>query len=492
MPLIPLTIPPGVYRNGTDFQQSGRWRDANLVRWRDGSLRPVGGWRVRAATAYAEPPRGMVAWEDLTGDRWVAAGTYAKLYVTTAANVTSDITPVGFTSGDATASVNTGYGGGFFGTSFYGTERPDTGNYSEATTWAVDNWGENLVACSSSDGKLYEWSLNTAVVAAAISGAPTGNLSLHVTEERFLMALGAGGNPRKVQWSDREDNTTWTAAATNEAGDLELQTVGQIMCAVRVRGQSLILTDQDAHTATYTGPPFVYGFEKAGQSCGIASRKAVAVVDAGAFWMGYRSFFSYAGGAVQELPCDVADYVFGDINRAQISLVHAVHMSQHGEIWWHYPSGTSNECDRYVVLDYAEGHWSIGTMERTACVPRGVFKYPLWVDASGNLYDHEVGYNYDESMVFAESGPISLGAGDQVMKATKLIPDEETQGDVNVTLKSRFHPNDTERTYGPYSTANPTDVRLTGRQLRMRVEGQRLADWRVGTMRLNVVAGGNR
>ena len=46
MALIPLQLPPGVYRNGTDFESSNRWRDANLVRWRDGSLRPVGGWNT--------------------------------------------------------------------------------------------------------------------------------------------------------------------------------------------------------------------------------------------------------------------------------------------------------------------------------------------------------------------------------------------------------------------------------------------------------------
>ena len=53
-----------------------------------------------------------------------------------------------------------------------------------------------------------------------------------VTEERFIFALGAGGNPRKVQWCDREANTVWSPAATNEAGDFELVTSGQIMCGL--------------------------------------------------------------------------------------------------------------------------------------------------------------------------------------------------------------------------------------------------------------------
>jgi len=78
------------------------------------------------------------------------------------------------------------------------------------------------------------------------------------------------------------------------------------------------------------------------------------------------------------------------------------------------------------------------------------------------------------------------------MSATMLIPDELTQGDVEATFKTRFHPNDDERTYGPYAMANPTSVRFTGRQVRMRVEGAKLADWRVGIMRLDATAGSKR
>jgi len=78
------------------------------------------------------------------------------------------------------------------------------------------------------------------------------------------------------------------------------------------------------------------------------------------------------------------------------------------------------------------------------------------------------------------------------MSVNKLIPDELTQGDVAVTFKTRFHPNDTERSYGSYSMANPTSVRFSGRQIRMRIEGARLADWRVGTMRIDVTPRGKR
>lgn len=614
MPLIPLDIPPGVYGNGTDYEASGRWRTASLVRWRDGSLRPVGGWRERISDAFSSAPRALITWEDNSGDRWIGAGAFDKLYAVTASSIVRDITPAGFTAGRLSAEVETGFGGGFYGSAFYGTARPDTGNFSEVTTWALDNWGEYLVGCSVDDGRLWEWDLDTTVgsdvvtngefaadsdwtkgtgwtiaagvasfsgsavaalsqaltvvdgetyeltftladaaanearvvvttgggdvfnatfatgthtvrflvddttatlkfepaaavasafsvddvsatkipVADVIGNAPINNLSLMVTEERFLFALGAGGNPRKVQWSDREDNTLWTPAATNEAGDIELQTAGQIMAGVRTRGQSLILTDIDAHSATYVGPPFVYGFERVGTACGLIARKAVAATDSGVFWMGSNGFFLYNGTGVQEIPCEVHDYVFGDINPAQISKAWATTVGQQGEVWWFYPSGASVEIDRYVAFDFKEGHWMTGELSRTAGADRGVFKYPLMTNASGDLYEHEVGLNYEGAAVYAETGPISIGTGDQVMSVTQLIPDEKTSGDVSATFKTRFYPNDTERSYGPYSMANPTSVRFTGRQVRMRVEGERLADWRVGVMRLEAKPRGLR
>jgi hypothetical protein len=506
MPLIPLKIPPGVHRNGTDFEASNRWRDSNLVRWHDGSLRPVGGWQIRKTSAFASPPRAMLGWVDNTGGSNIAAGAWDKLYYFNSASAVTDITPTSLVTGDVDAAVNTGYGGGYFGgtiistdpNSVYGRAQPSSGVYQEATTWALDTWGEYLLACSSKDGKIYEWTLNTSVIPTALANAPVNNVSMLVTEDRFVFALGAGGNPRKVAWCDREDNTVWSPLATNEAGDMELQTQGQIMCGVNIRGRTLILTDQDAHVATYSGPPFVYGFERAGTACGAVARRVISAVDEGAFWMGHKGFFTFNGSVAQEISCSVLDYVFDNINRNQISKVYAVHNAQHGEVWWFYPSGSSTENDKYVAFDYKEGHWSVGTLDRTSGIDIGVFSNPIWCDASGTVYNHETGTAHgvgDTYQPYAETGPISLGNGDKVMRVTSLIPDELIQGNVKVTFKSRFHPNTDETTHGPYSITSHhgvVPIRFTGRQVRMRIEGLHLSSWRAGIMRIEVSPGGKR
>lgn len=491
MPLLPLQLPPGVYRNGTDYQSAGRWYDSNLVRWTDNTLQPMNGWRLRWDTPVTSKTRAMISWRDNLSNRLLAAASYDKLYVYNAA-IQYDITPVGLTAGTENASVNLGYGGSSYGGEEYGIPRLENALVTPATSWTLDMWGEYLIACSDEDGRIFEWQLNTASPAAVVANAPIDNESICVTNERFVFAIGAGGVARKVQWCDREDNTNWTPAATNEAGDIELKTQGRLLRAVSTGNQTLILGTVDAFVARYIGPPYVYSFEQVGSSCGIVGKQAVAVVDAGALWMGYESFYMFNGSDVVQIQCDVDDYVFRDINRGQISKVYAVVNSNHGEIWWFYPSSESVENDRYVVFNYIDNAWYIGQLARTAGVDGDVFGRPIFAGVDLNLYEHEIGWSYDGNAPYAESGPISLGAGDNVMRVTQMIPDELSQGQVQAIFKTRFHPNDTERQYGPYSMSNPTSVRFTGRQVKMRVEGVEGADWRVGVNRLEVSPGGKR
>jgi hypothetical protein len=491
MALLPLKIPAGVYRNGTQYQSSGRWYDSNLVRWFEGTMRPVGGWRKKGTSAVTGSARGLLTWRDNANDRWIGIGTNSKLYAMSESSVLYDITPASLGVGPAGGEAKLGYGYQNYGAYAYGVARPDNGEVLPATTWSLDTWGQNLVGCSTYDGKLYEWTLNTATPAAVITNAPTSNIGLIVTAERFLFALGAGGDTRKIQWCDQENNTTWTVAATNQAGSYTLTTNGSLMCAKRIKGLTIIFTDTDVHTATYIGAPYVFSFDRAGSGCGVISKQAVASTDNSCVWMSKSGFWVY-DGFVKPLPCDVGDFVFNDINFSQSSKIYCVHNSSYGEVWWFYPSEDSTEVDSYVSYNYREGHWAIGSLARTCGTDRSVFTYPLMVSTDGYVYEHEVGLAYDSQTLFAESGPIELGNGENVMSINGVIPDENTIGDVKVSFATKFYPTGTQYDYGPYTAANPTSFRVSGKQIAVKITANTLSDWRVGTFRLDAKQGGRR
>lgn len=494
--LVPIVLPPGLYRNGTEMQSAGRYYAANLMRWFEGRLRPIGGWRKRITdqTALTGAARAILTWRENAGARWIAVGTHSNLYVMNAAGTVTDITPAGFTVGTASASIKRGYGVGVYGTGQYGAPRPDTGALSAATTWSLDAWGEYLVGCSDSDGKLYEWALDTGADALQIANAPIDQEVLLVTPERILVA-GAG---RTLTWSDQEDNTEWTPDATNQAGDFILPTDGGIQQLLPLQSGFLIITTTDAWRANRLDPTYVYGFERVGEGCGAISRHAAVSTDRNAIWMGTDGFYAF-DGYVQSIACQVLEYVFGSLNTAQSSKITAVHMSAFDEVWWFYPSADSTENNRAVVYNYAEDTWMTHDFGRTCGADKGVFNTPVMLGADGFVYEHEVGAFRGSDLPYVETGPIRPGAPlpipnwdpNYMFEVQRFVPDEDVPGDYYVEFFTKPLPTSpTESDYGPYGPVyGSADVLFQAGQLRLRLTATNDNSGDVGPPRLDLIRG---
>lgn len=493
MGLTPLKIPPGIFRNGTNYQSLGRWYDGNLMRWYSNTLRPFGGWVRLSDTNLGGSGRGLLTWRPSSFARNAAVGTPNKLQVWDDDDI-YDITPAGFPAGVESTFYGVGYGFGPYGSGPYGTS---TGSgATEATTWALDTWGDYLVAVASHDRVLYEWQNDTGVDAVAVANAPS-MLTMFVTEERILIAVGADGDLRKVQWCDQEDNTQWTPAANNQAGDLPVQTAGTLVRGAVVTGANLLWTTVGVHKMSYLGPPYVYSIERVSDNCGLAAPLALQVFEGGAVWLGQKNFFRYSGGSVGIIPCDIHDYVFGDINFDQSAKFSSGYIAAFGEVLFFYCSAGSTTIDRCVSYNEREGHWNIvGDMPRGCWADVGAFRFPLAVGEDGILYQQETGWTADGDPIltdrFALSGPVQFGAGDRIMEGVQLIPDEKTGGSAQIRFAQKFTPEGPVYDRGPYPTAEYTDIRITGRQVAMKVESTVDDDFRIGDIRLEATPGGMR
>lgn len=491
--LVKIDLPPGLLRRGTLYQTQGRWYNSNFVRSYQGILGPILGWSARIASAMTGIPRAIHTWRSNDSTRFIAVGTESHLYAATPSlTAMVDITPAGLTAGRASATAAAGYGSGLYGRGTYGTPRTDSISVQDASMWTLDNFGQYLDGVMSDDGKLYEWHLDTGgpTVAAAVSGAPTGNSAMFCTPEAFVVLLGAGGDPRKVQWCDQGDNTAWTATSINQAGDVNIQSQSRLMCGVAVRSVSLIFTELDLYVMQYVNLPYVYTVDRAGENCGIISRGAYAAIDSRAWWMGRKNFFAWDGASVQPMDCEIWAAVFGNLNDTQRSKVVCGVVANASEVWWAFPSAASTENDTIAVYNYLEGTWWLHSLARTCITHRNVFTNPIMGGADSYLYDHETGATWDGSLPYIESGPAELGDGDQLMRVRQIIFDEGTAGDVRVSIYTRNWNSDADVTYGPYSYPNPVSVKLSGRAVRQRVQFQNsTARW--GAPRFRVSVGGN-
>lgn len=503
MPQLVLSLPAGVVRNSTPATSQGRWYDANLVRWRGGGLAPVGGWERLTGTALGSIPRAIRPWTDNSGVRHVAVACDNHLYVETS-SVFFNATPTNFV-GRTPSQQEGGYGADTYGTSTYGTPREGSvGIDVPPYAFSLSTWGQELLAVFGSDGRLLRWQPTLSTnIAAPITGAPSGNRAMVVTPERHVMLIGADGNPRRIAWSSREDYTDWNfASTTNTAGFLDVDGPAPLLGAAVVRDGVLVFSEADVWLVRYVGLPFLYGAERIGVGVAPISPLAVGVFGGQAAWMGHEGFWQYNGGAIQPLRCDVQDFIYDSLNRqyARFNVAGGPN-GLFPELWWFYPdtNATDGECNRYLIYNYAEDWWSIGSVGRSCVAEAGVYRYPLAADKAGNVYQHEVGYLAEGASrvgsVFAESGALSLGAGDRVMSISRAQPDSlEGPTASRLTIKGQFTREGAETQFGPYIARSDgyTDVRLSARDVRVRLEAAFDDNWTVGAMRLQVQPRGGR
>ena len=503
MALFPITPPAGIVTNGTDYANKGRWVDGDLVRFENGYLKPIGGWEKLRGTALDGAIIGLYGYKDNAGNNVLGVGTREKVYVLYD-NTWTDITPVGFINDASDDPL--GFGAYHYGEEDYGDARSQSGLILQAGYFSFDNWGEDLIFTFSKDGKIYKWQPDSSggspdTIATAVTNAPTGNLSTLVTNERHLVAIGSSDDPRKVAWSNREDRNNWTSKATNTAGDLQIPTGGRALFGVKYRSDVIIFSDTGINRMFYAGSPFVYGIADAGTNCkSISSR---TVVSTGNFlaWMGENAFYIYDGN-VRELPCEVHDYVFDNINVAGRAASWGGHNSNFNEIWWGFPSGDSQyNSNKYVIWNYNSNVWSIGSMDRGFWIDQGAFTYPIAGDSQGFVYEHESttlnnSPNLNSQVPFCETGPIQIGNGDNYVQCNQIIPDEEANSlpGVTISFKGRFTPLGPTTDFGSFTFESDgyTDARFTARQVQMTVTGSTNQDFQVGNIRLDVRPRGKR
>jgi hypothetical protein len=478
---------PGFYANGTLFQSMGRWHQGNLVRFHEGGIRPLGGWRglTFTGTAMVGIAQAAISYQLQDGTPILAVGTTNGLYIIGADNIVHDITPAVIVA----APYN----------------------------WQLNVLGTYLIATNSLNGdevitaiNVYFWdgATPTSPAAAVVLGStalvPRGVYSTFSTPERFLVCL-RGEDPtgfpapvgistpyseHRIYVASRETITDFLPTDVNEATFEDFTTAGRFIVGTPARGNSLLWTDIDVWSMTFIGGQFVYSFKREGDNCGIVSKRAFVVLDRGTFWMARGKFFIYDGFA-RNLPCEVSDAVFKNFNEQRADTVWAVATPRFNEVTWFYPSAGSQVPDKYVTYNFEEDHWVNGSLERTAGVQQRFTNdvidapVPVWFD-NVTAYEHETGEDRT-SQAFLESGPIMYQNGDQLIRLQNVMPDDDSVGDVQLRIYTSMGPDGQETLNGPYPLFASTNIRLTARQFRLRLEEVNAVSWRVGTPHVGII-----
>ena len=373
-----------------------------------------------------------------------ATNTY---FITASSNASSSATGGGtvtaayqINTGAASVTPLTGWGAGPWSAGAWGVGVPSD---VQIRLWSQANFGEDLIFAPRG-GDIYFWDATAGLTSRGVtlaSIAPVGanvpsvqDLILVSDISRFVFCFGcndlasATKNPMLIRWSDQENATQWTPAATNQAGSLQLSRGAEIIAAKQARQEVLVWSDSALYALQYVGAPVVWGAQLVGENISIASQNAVAYANGVAFWMGIDKFYMYDGRA-QPLPCNLRKFVFNDFNTAQYRQVFAGTVESYHEVWWFYCSAESDTADRYVVYNYLDNIWYYGTMDRTAWLDSGLRDYPLAATYSNNLVNQEEGVDDNELgastpiHAYASTAEFDLDDGHQFNFIWRVLPD---------------------------------------------------------------------
>jgi len=159
--------------------------------------------------------------------------------------------------------------------------------------WSQSNFGEDLIFAPRG-GPMYYWdatlgTTSRGVLVSSMMGAdadvPSIMNFLYVSDtSRFVFAFGCDDysestqNPMLIRWSDQESVTTWTPAATNQAGSVQLSHGSEIVAAIQTRQEIVVLTDSAIYSLQYLGPPVIWGSQLLGDDkvvCGRIQKRVV-------------------------------------------------------------------------------------------------------------------------------------------------------------------------------------------------------------------------
>jgi hypothetical protein len=340
----------------------------------------------------------------------IQTGTVATSLVT-AAGGSSTTLQTQIAAGNANVSLGYGYGGGQYGAGAYGDSKifNNTDVVAYPRIWSMDKYGSNLVL-TPGDGpdaspNVYIWMNFDITVAPVLITAvgsqpiPTGVRWLYVSNNSVCLVgcmVAAFGQSYAILnqfYSSDQANPTgafpsngydqWDILPSTYAYTTILEQSGPFISQASARNHDLIFTSSEVYNFQFINKPNIWLVRKLFTTDGIVGPKARAEIEDAVFWMGQGDFYVFDGYTVNVLPNNtVKRYVYDNINWSQSWKCFVFANVEFSEVWFFYPSGQDIDPNNYVIYNYKESHWSIGTMPRTAAEePTNVNAQPLMIQS---------------------------------------------------------------------------------------------------------------
>lgn len=386
-------------------------------------------------------------------------------------------------AGELNQGNGQGYGSGLYGVGLYGSALVSGAGETYPRIWFCDRFGDNIIITPGNESGVYTWDGDNTVAPTLIANAPT-DINYAFVQNNILMTFGHDVE-NKIFGSDQGNYTQWTASSNNQVFEDITEGAGRFISHVPLDGYSLIYTETQTYTLKYIGLlSGIWQVLTLDPRIGLLAPMARISVNGYAYWMGQDNFYMFRGGKVEKIPSNIGKqssilrYVFDNLNYSQRFKIFAWYNENYDEVWFHYPSEGSNECDRVARVNLTLMCWTPDELDRTAG------EYPIQnlsnprLGNVGTLYLHETGNDDDGVAMPFEATTKKYLSGKDTAITGQIVPDSTMSGTIQLTANSYNYPQSTaamnNNVYNITSTTERVPSQINGRYGDYTISGEEL------------------
>jgi len=250
--------------------------------------------------------------------------------------------------------------------------------YTSTYRWQFIQFGNYAIATNGSE-KVQYYDVNASSYFGDLAAAaPIAKFVTAVRDFVVCANIGAGTNPARVNWSDINDPTDWTAGGASQSDFQELPDGGDIT-GITGGEFGLVFLEKAIVRMSYIGSPLFFQFDTISRNVGCLESGSIAQYSGVTYFLADDGFYSCNGQQVTPIGAEKVDrFFFNNANIGDIDTISSSIDPERNLVIWNY---TNTSGDRELLIyNFQTQKWSsadtdvdyLGTLATTGTSLEGI------------------------------------------------------------------------------------------------------------------------
>ena len=228
--------------------------------------------------------------------------------------------------------------------------------YTGINRWKFVQFGNYALASNGSE-KIQYYDVNVSTDFADLAAAAPVAKYITVVRDFVVGAnIGAGTYPSRVQWSDINDPTDWTAGAASQSDYQELPDGGDIT-GITGGEFGIVFLEKAIVRMSYIGSPLFFQFDTISRNVGCIEGGSIAQYGGVSYFLSDDGFYSCNGQQVVGIGAEKVDrYFFNNANIGDIDSISAAIDPERNLVIWNYTTVSGNR--QLIIYNFETQKWS--------------------------------------------------------------------------------------------------------------------------------------